>query len=393
MNKSTEKLLVNSEQAACIVLGLNSMTSMGVMRSLACHGVPVIAVTSRKMSIGFFSNKYDSIELVDNHKDTKNLLLEMGSLARCKPVFLCENDEYLLFLEDNKDEFRRYFQWFSPSKHSLAELINKKSMLKIAQDAGLDVPITFFSDAHSLEMIQAKAVFPCLIKPPYTQNEYKTKCEIAGNIEQLLETIKTNRFKSGFLVQEIITGPVSNLVFYIGYFNKNAEPLAGLTGYKIRQLPKDFGIGTVAVSQQNTELKKIAEKFLKDIGFYGLIDVEFKYDERDKKYKFIEINTRPCGLTELASSSGLNLSYLAYCDITGTPFRNQFQVKDGIMWISILDDLITGLKYYIKDDKLILFDWMKKVFTANSYAIFSIKDIKPFFFRVYEMISSFITKR
>ena len=337
MKDNTRKIITNSGQAASIILGLDSPTILWVIRSLGKQRVPVIGITDNRYSLSAFSKYCRVIEIVKSEENLINLLLEIGSAALYRPVIFVENDKDLLFIEHYQNELSKYFLWLPSLNCLLSEIINKGSMLAVAKEADLDIPTTFFSGQHSFETIQSSVVFPCIVKPLFTQNDYKTKCELAENREQLYQIIKERRFNSGYMVQEIISGPVENLVFYIGYFNKRSKPLSSVTGYKFRQLPYDFGIGTIAVSRLNQKIKQISEKFLTHIGFHGLADIEFKYDPKTNRYIFIEINLRPCGLIELATSAGLDMAYLAYIDLTTDLYRKEtIDQKDGVFWMSIL---------------------------------------------------------
>ncbi len=57
-------------------------------------------------------------------------------------------------------------------------------------------------------------------------------------------------------------------------------------------------------------------KFLEDIGFKGFAEIEFKKDQDSGKYYLIEINARTTNLNSLIHKVGINMPYLAYCELT-----------------------------------------------------------------------------
>ncbi|MBA3016033.1 MAG: ATP-grasp domain-containing protein, partial [Proteobacteria bacterium] len=380
MKPATHALISGSPQAVALVLGLDSPTSLGVIRSLGKQGIPVIGVGRQQHTLGGSSRYCSLCETVSSDTELTNLLIALGNAAQCPPIIFTESDDYLLLLDRHRLELAS-LRWLPTSKHPLPELINKRSMLALAQRENLDIPATFFSDELPLETILASAVYPCFIKPLLTQNDYRTKGEVATTPDELIRIIHNPRFTDGYMAQEIIPGPATNLFFYISYFDATSTPRAAITGHKIRQIPPDFGIGTLAVSQQHPEITRLSESFLRGVGYHGLADLEFKYDPRDNRYKFIEINPRPCGLIELARAAGLNMALLAYKELTGSsPSPLLPPAQDGLVWMSTLDDLIRCMKYNQGRDSL--WEWLRMIYQKDCDAVFSTQDLVPFLFNI-----------
>jgi predicted ATP-grasp superfamily ATP-dependent carboligase len=58
----------------------------------------------------------------------------------------------------------------------------------------------------------------------------------------------------------------------------------------------DFGHATTyAVTVDIPELEILARRFLRAMGYYGLSEIEFMQDDRDGRYKLIEMNPRTWG--------------------------------------------------------------------------------------------------
>lgn len=393
MRDHTRGLLVDSDRAVAIVLGVESVTSLGIIRSLGRHGVPVVGIGRRGPGLGGASTYCTACETATTEEELKSLLLAMGLVARCPPVVFTESDEALLFLDRYRHELSA-LRWLPALGPPLPELINKRTMLTLARQARLDLPVTFFSDEASAAEIAAATAWPCFVKPLHTQSGYRTKGEIAADPGAFVRIVATPRFADGYMAQEIIPGPVTNLFFYLGYWDRSSRPRARVTGYKIRQLPPDFGIGTLAVSSWQPEVVRLAEGFLTAIGFQGLADLEFKFDPRDRRYKFIEINPRPCGLIELAAAAGLDMVYLAYEELTtggslGAPLA---EAKDGLVWMSRIDDLITCLKYRRAIGGFALADWLQRAWSADCDALWAADDCGPFLARISAVLKKKLTR-
>jgi predicted ATP-grasp superfamily ATP-dependent carboligase len=63
---------------------------------------------------------------------------------------------------------------------------------------------------------------------------------------------------------------------------------------------------------ENEELLKIAKRLMKSLSWSGVANIDCRYDEKDKKIKVIEINTRFWLGTDAASIADVNFPYL-YC--------------------------------------------------------------------------------
>jgi len=380
MRNKTYATLQNLAQPCCVVLGAGSLGSLSAIRSLGIKRIPAIVIDNNKCSIGIRSKYCSSAEVVDDAQ-TLLLLEEIGDASLHKNVLFCTYDIYLLLVDRHRETLKKYFHLFLPEKYSLQKIMDKKNMLKLAKEAGLDTPLTFFSGEHSLKEITGKVGYPVIVKPSYTQG-CDAKVEVVNNEQDLCQTVRKDRFSKGYLVQEIIEGPDDNIWMCLGYCDRNAVPVALFSAHKYRQIPRSFGSTATGVSQQNEEVVEQAITFVKHIGYHGCFDFEVKQCRDEKVYKFIEINYRVCDFNNMAIDSGIDLPCIAYCDALKLPYERNIKQKDGVVWISIIDDFITCCKYYIQDNKFILLDWLGKVLRSDSYAVFRVFDIKPFIFKI-----------
>jgi predicted ATP-grasp superfamily ATP-dependent carboligase len=378
---SATNLLKKANNALPVLIGSGgSLTSLSILRSFGIEKIPVICLLDKKFSLSRFSRYCSSVDYFpeNDFNYLLKLLVDIGKVSEHKNIIYCENDVYSLFIDKNREELAPLYHLILPTQ-PLGNLINKQEMVRLAEKSGIDIPQTLFSGEDAIEKIKREISYPCFVKPTFTQPRIRTKGEIVYNEHALEDAISKERFKDGYIVQEIIQGPENNIWMYAGYIGKNIA--AHFTGHKIRQVPRNFGITTLGISEENKEIINLSDRLFKECGYKGFFDIEFKKDIKDEKYKFIEINSRICAFNQLGVSSGINLPYIAYNDLSGR--KNVInQQRDGVLWISIVDDFITCVKYYSKDNKYILFDWFKNTFKADSYADFNSKDIAPFVWEI-----------
>ncbi len=389
LSKRTRDLLKTTKHPVSIIIGSgNSLTSLSILRCLGRRKLPVICVLFQRKSLCRFSKYCSAIEYFSKDKDLsqcKKILIEIGRRSKQKSIIFYENDEYALFIDKEKEVLSEWYYLILPPNNSMESMINKDSMIKAAMDAKIDVPGTYFSNDVSLRNIDDFDHFPCLMKPLYTQTSMPTKGVVINNRQSLHGEINNKRFRDGYVVQEIVNGGVESNWICAGYISNIYYYC--FTYQKLRQLPKHFGLATVAVSKNNEEIKGIVKKYLTNIQYAGFFDIEFIRDVDDGKYKFIEINPRICSMNGLVDTSGLNLPYIAYCDLTGNKFSDRIEIKVDIIWISIIEDFITCIKYYFTEDKLILFSWLKHVVMGNSYAVLDLADPMPMVYKMYKHLT------
>ncbi|MES1257725.1 MAG: ATP-grasp domain-containing protein, partial [Acidobacteriota bacterium] len=139
------------------------------------------------------------------------------------------------------------------------------------------------------------------------------------------------------LLQEIIPGDGSQQVSWCAFF-RNGSAHSTLTARRERQHPREFGrAATYVETIELPEIEELSERFLKAIGFEGLVEVEFKRDPRDGQYKLLDVNTRTWGFHTLGAAAGVDFPYLLFADRMGLSVPGCRAVP-GIGWLRWLAD-------------------------------------------------------
>lgn len=95
----------------------------------------------------------------------------------------------------------------------------------------------------------------------------------------------------------------------------NGDYVEAYTHERIRTSPKEGGVTVLSRVSNNKEIIEEGKKLLDQLGWSGLIMLEFLYDPKVAKYKIIEANPRIWGSIMLAEFSGANLlsDYVRLC--------------------------------------------------------------------------------
>jgi predicted ATP-grasp superfamily ATP-dependent carboligase len=88
------------------------------------------------------------------------------------------------------------------------------------------------------------------------------------------------------------------------------------------------------------EVEELSLRFLRNIDYYGLVEVEFKRDTRDGQFKLLDVNARTWGFHSIGSPAGVDFPYLLYADQTGERVEHG-KGKAGVGWLRLITDLPT----------------------------------------------------
>ena len=127
----------------------------------------------------------------------------------------------------------------------------------------------------------------------------------------------------GELPQVVAAGPVpgdgQQQFAYCAFF-KDGQATGSMIAQRRRQHPPEFGRASTFVETVDLPLlESYSERFLKEIGYYGLVEMEYKRDPRDGQYKLLDFNARTWGYHTLGQRAGVDFPSMLYADQLGEP--------------------------------------------------------------------------
>jgi len=384
---------------AAIVVPASSPNAYAIARALSAGGIRVTVLDHvpqaplRYSRWCQFKLCKDTVESEQNFVDS---LIKISASLGERPVLFPTQDLHTLVLCRNLERLKDKILFSFMQENVALNCVDKRRMYPIARGCGLTVPETLFpafsedasSDLSSFDR------FPCVIKPAakfevrngrfgsnfgfYTK--YRTKALRCSNMGELVQELADVQ-RSGFtaIVQEEIQGPPSNLWAIDFYSSRDSVVLAHHTGRKIRQYPSDFGTCTFGRSEEKGELLDLCTTLVKEIGFHGIGNIEFK--ERNGKLYFLEINPRAWQWLHMASASGVNLPLIAYSDLVGTRASiTCCEQRKTVLWVDLRGDTKHIRWRGPRTDatrKLSLISWLGSVRHAKIEAMSSVFDPLP----------------
>jgi D-aspartate ligase len=272
--------------------------ALGATRALSRRGVPVTTIGFDRQSPIQFTRYTKCKILIENTSalDREKRLLEvMRNLPVERAALLFSSDEMVEFVVKYRAELAPKFRFTLPSNDLLRALNDKKQETSLVHSLGIPLPKTIQYLPTTPESLMKELRLPIIFKPSlYTQSkEFPFKNIVVYNEEQLNIVYSDWRHMlPHFIAQEVIPGPESACWICSCTFDAEHRLLDCGIKQKLRAHPPRFGISSVAVSKNNPEILKITQQLGTALCYVGHASIEFRLDERDNEYKYIEINPR-----------------------------------------------------------------------------------------------------
>ena len=367
-----------------IILGCDS-NGYGVIRSLAKFNskLEIIGVDFNSKSPGLFSKYLTDKRIIsnpnENEANTIKDLFNLGKQFKEKPVVFITSDIFLSLFNANRERLATHFIFNIPSEKLLNNLLDKRKQYEIIAGLNVNLPKTIFipkeisfKDIESIQFpVFIKGAFPHIWKKHFVEKGFV----VYDKKEFEIKVAEFNNLNLDLVIQELIVGPNGNHFKVSAYYDKNGEPKLFFTTQKARQFPFDFGVGSYMKSKRVEELLESGRRIFDALGYIGIGSIEFKKDERDGEFKFIELNPRMWQQNYQAALAGLNFAEYYYKDCIGEKIEFNDKFVENITYIDTVNDFQSFmLNKKITDESY--FDWIKQVLKVDSYAFYETKDIK-----------------
>ncbi len=372
------------------VIILNMFYSgLAIARDLAGSGVRVIGLSADRNAYGNHTRACEVRFAPDSQSEPERLaeyLVEASGELKGAVVFPTR-DADVVFLDRYRDALREY-RISIPPHDALRQALDKGILAQAAKDAGVPVPRTMVvRQAADLDLVPGEVGFPCVVKPVSSYQwrgagRWETvgcrKAFRADTLKDLKEEYaRVAVVNPEVLVQEWIPGSSAEIVIMGGYFGVGSEPLGHFCARKLVQEPEDFGTGCVVQNLSINEIVEPSTRLCQALNYRGMAEIEYKRDVVTGEYKLIEINTRHWDWHQLAHLSGVNLTRVAYSDLTGHRLDAGTHKQGGGKWVAE-DALLLYSASGLFRGKLKLRTLFGHLAGPKMFGIFSWNDPMPF---------------
>jgi D-aspartate ligase len=376
--------------------------ALGVMRSLGRLGVPVYAVAETPRAFAL-SSRYCRRKFICDVPHTSSdkaveYMLSVGRKIGQRSILIpLGTDDSAIFVADHAAALKEWFLIPNQAPGLVRSLSNKKEMYFLAKKFRIPTAETIFPQSRKdvADFLKTGA-FPVMLKGIdglRLKKRTGKKMVIARTGRELMELYDAmeDPENPNLMLQEYIPGGDDTIWMFNGYFNENSDCLAAFTGKKIRQFPPYTGSTSLGVCLPNETIEKATKEFMKAIGYKGILDIGYRYDERDGRYKVLDINPRLGGTFRLfVAENGMDVVRALYLDLTGQSLPPVVPVP-GRKWIVEDSDIVSCLRYR-RDSKLTVGEWLKSLRGIEEGAYFASDDLLPFLLMSLRGAETFIRR-
>lgn len=364
----------------CIVIGGDHHNTLGVIRSLGRKGIKsdVIIISDSRHSYVAKSKYISSFKVLHKSEELTQYLLSNHQDKGHKVIIICCSDLVASIIDRDSDKLKDFFI-FPNSSHgagSLTAIMNKRLMLDLAVVKGLPVPKTW-DNPNDVE-------FPCFIKPLVSKDGAKSDIAVCRSKKELENYLGLNHKSRDFQIQQFIE---KDYEFQLIGLSLNAGEHIIIPGVsKIIRSSETSNTGYLSYQSLDTigfKYSKECSDYLKAIGFSGLFSMEFLRDKQGRDY-FMEINLRNDGNSICVTSAGINLPYLwfRYNTVGLSAIELDSKVSVTKRVLPEFDDF-----FLLRRKKITVSEWLKTLITADCYMEFDKHDVKPFFYRIWQLLN------
>ena len=303
---------------------------LGAVRSLGRVDIPVYAVSEDRF-VPYAASRYLSGQILlptTGREDADTLRQKLSQVARQlgrRSVLLPTDDEAAVFAAENAAAMRDDFLLPNVEPGLPRLLASKRDLSLLCARHGVAAPATYF--ARSVDdalAYAASARFPIVVKNSDPWVRITTPAvgatTIVGSYRALVALASTWTGDPHVIIQEYIPSASAEDWIFHAYFDGHSEPLVAFTGLKERAWPPSAGVTAAAIATPNEELAAIATDFCRAIGYRGIVDMDWRLDFRDGRYKLVDFNPRlGANFRLFQNEAGIDVVRALHLDLTGRP--------------------------------------------------------------------------
>lgn len=365
-----------------VILG-GCFQGLGIARSLGRQGIPV-CILDDEFAISRYSRYVTHSAYVkglkDEHQIIKALFEAEQRWGLSGWVVYPTRDEQVMALSHFRDELSASFRIPTPGREVIYWTGDKRNTYPLAASLGIPTPRTWYlSSLDELESVENQ--LPLVVKPAIKEHfiyatrakawRADTRAELRARFQQAHDIIGADEV----MLQELIPGNGEQQFSYCAFF-KDGQALGRMTCRRLRQHPLEFGRASTFVETIDLPLlEELSTRFLNAIHYYGLIEMEYKYDQRDQTYKLLDVNARTWGYHALGAMAGVDFSAMLFADQTGQPVE-PCQASPDVRWARLITDLPTGMQE-IFQRRCSLAAYGRSLLSRDVDAVFDLHDPLP----------------
>ena len=356
---------------------------LGIVRSLGRQGIPVCVIDDEH-SIARYSRYTTHTIAVPDLRDERravDYVLDIGQRLNLRGwVLYPTREETVAAFARYRSLLAPFFRVPTPEWETTQWFWDKRKTYSLANELGIPVPRTWYPFCIAdLERITTDP--PYAVKPAIKEHffyETRAKAWRANDrieLRQLFQRAAAQVGPDEVMIQELIPGGGNQQFAYCAFF-KEHRAIGSMVVRRSRQHPPEFGRASTFVETIELPiLEELSERFLHAINYYGLVEMEYKFDQRDGQYKLLDVNGRTWGYHSIGRSAGVDFPHMLFADQVGDPVRVQ-RGRSGVSWIRLITDVPTAALEILKGRQR-WWAYLRSIYNIDVESVFSREDLLP----------------
>ncbi|MDR7523567.1 MAG: carboxylate--amine ligase [Armatimonadota bacterium] len=355
---------------------------LGAARSLGRLGITVYATAARPDAPALASRYWAGVYLWDfsraSPRHSVDFLLALGQDLGRRAVLFPTSDASALLVADYAEVLEERFLVSLPPAGLVRALLDKRQLDRLTREHGIPTAHSLFPASwDDIEAFLAAVGLPVIAKgidPCAPGGTRKVICRSPAEARAFYQTLSSGE-RANLMLQEFIPGADETAWMVDGYFDGRGRCLAVFAGRKVRQSPADVGVASLGVCQRNAELEAMTVRFLQGVGYRGPVDVDYRFDPRDGRYKLLDVNPRLGAAFRLfVDEGGLDIARIAYLDAVGQTVAPG-AIPEGRRWMLEEDFLVCARLWWA--GRLGFRAWVRSVRGVRETGWFAADDPMP----------------
>jgi D-aspartate ligase len=332
-----------------VILG-GAHGSLAVARSLGRRGVPVWLVTHDHPIAKYSRYVAHSFDWPGpSSEGAARWLVDLAADFRLdRWVLFAGGDEEVRLVAQQRAMLEQAYRVVTPPWDIVRVACDKRLTDEHARAVGVDSPWTRYPrDREEAAALDCR--FPVILKPRIHRGCNAFVAAKAWRVDDRAALLSRYDAAAALVgpdaiaVQELISGGGDVQFSYAALWSEGA-PVASLVARRSRQYPVDFGFtSTLVETIERPAIEEAASRFLLPLRFSGLVELEFKYDARDSRYKLLDVNPRLWTWIALAGAAGVDLPWMQWRLAHGqsvAPARG----LAGVRWAHASRDIVSAVQ-------------------------------------------------
>ena len=282
--------------------------------------------------------------LVPKSADRDAAILEVLSRleGEPRPVLIPTSDHLTYFVSKHRAKLEQHFVCCIPPDAAIRVVLDKAKDTKLLQDTGIPLPRTVQDLPSSPADLVRELGVPLIIKPRtfVDKEDLGWRNVIIRSLSDAETFYRENRARFGSVIaQELIAGDDDTLWESICLFDTHHEMVRSFTFQKLSTMPAHYGATARGISRRDETLAEMSAAIGKLLNYVGIADIDVKYDARDGKYKYLELNPRLALCHYFGARCGVNLTFDAYRLVCGATLPPAAPQIEGRRFLAALEEI------------------------------------------------------